>query len=208
MAYIYKITNNINGKIYIGKTERDITKRFKEHCADSLREDCQNRPLYLAMRKYGVSNFYIELIEETSNPEEREIFWIEKLQSFKYGYNATHGGDGQKYVDYEPIIALYQQGYHMSQIAKIIKCDFRTVERALDSVKIYSKKRLQRYRESTYRMVAKIDKDSGEILDIYKSVSEAERENSIPRHVGQVCSGKRKTAGGYKWRYVPIEDKI
>ena len=36
MAYIYKITNNVNGKIYIGKTEHSVEKRFKEHCSDAF----------------------------------------------------------------------------------------------------------------------------------------------------------------------------
>ena len=59
------------------------------------------------MRKYGVEHFHIELIEETDNPEEREIYWIEKKQSFKNGYNATLGGDGRKYLDYDLIISTY-----------------------------------------------------------------------------------------------------
>ena len=90
MAYIYQITNQINGKIYIGKTERTIQERWREHCEDYLRERCYDRPLYRAMRKYGLSNFTIELLEETDNPEEREIFWIEQKGSFKHGYNATN----------------------------------------------------------------------------------------------------------------------
>lgn len=38
MSYIYKITNMINGKSYIGKTNLSIEKRFKEHCRDSKKE--------------------------------------------------------------------------------------------------------------------------------------------------------------------------
>ena len=38
MAYIYKITNDVNGKIYIGKTYNSIEKRFKEHCRERLRD--------------------------------------------------------------------------------------------------------------------------------------------------------------------------
>ena len=69
MAYIYQITNDVNQKIYIGKTENSIEKRFKEHCWDASRERNEKRPLYNAMRKYGVEHFHIELIEETNNPE-------------------------------------------------------------------------------------------------------------------------------------------
>ena len=59
------------------------------------------------MRKYGIEHFHIELIEETDNPEEREVYWIEQKQSFKYGYNATMGGDGRKYIDYDLVVATY-----------------------------------------------------------------------------------------------------
>ena len=104
MAYIYKITNDINNKVYIGKTEFSIEKRFREHCADAFKERNEKRPLYSAMKKYGIAHFHTELLEETDNPEEREIYWIEQYQSFKSGYNATLGGDGKKYLDYDLII--------------------------------------------------------------------------------------------------------
>ena len=72
MAYIYQIRNNINGKIYIGKTESSIEKRFQEHCRDSRKENI-NRPLYAAMRKYGIEHFRISLLEETDNPLKDDI---------------------------------------------------------------------------------------------------------------------------------------
>ena len=64
MPYIYKIVNNLNQKIYIGKTNRSIEERFKEH----IRKANQNidRPLYRAIRKYGIENFTINQIEECS----------------------------------------------------------------------------------------------------------------------------------------------
>lgn len=92
MAFIYKITNIINNKIYIGKTEySNPTKRWKQHLADYKREYCKERPLYKAFNKYGIDNFSFEIIEETNVPEEREKHYIELYQSFKKGYNATLG---------------------------------------------------------------------------------------------------------------------
>ena len=121
-----KIVNNINQKIYIGKTEFSLEKRFKEHCRDALKESNRDRPLYRAMRKYGIENFRIELIEETSNPEEREIYWIEQYGSFKNGYNATLGGDGRHYRDYDLIYSLYQEGKTIQEIAEILNYDKKT----------------------------------------------------------------------------------
>lgn len=66
-GFIYIIRNNINDKVYIGKTLLPtIEERFKEHIKDSKRERCEKRPLYNAINKYGEEHFYIELIEECS----------------------------------------------------------------------------------------------------------------------------------------------
>lgn len=61
------------------------------------------------MRKYGVENFTIEEIEKTDNPEDRERYWIEYFGSFKNGYNATIGGDGRPYIDYDLVVATYKE---------------------------------------------------------------------------------------------------
>ena len=74
MSYIYKITNNINGKVYIGKTNKTIMKKFKKHCEDSLKY--KERPLYRAFNKYGIKSFSVNEIEEC-NPNivnEREKY--------------------------------------------------------------------------------------------------------------------------------------
>ena len=112
MAYIYQITNNINGKIYVGKTTKNnIQERWKEHLKDYKKPRCEKRPLYDAMNKYDSENFSIKELEECSAEEasKKEIYWIEKLSSFKYGYNATLGGDGKHYLDYDLIYSIYEQ---------------------------------------------------------------------------------------------------
>ena len=131
MAYIYQIQNDVNGKIYVGKTEFSIEKRFKEHCEDAYREHCEKRPLYAAMRKYGIEHFHISLLEETDNPEERECYWIEQLRSFKNGYNATIGGDGRKYLDYDLIIATYNKVKNQNEVARILKISPDSVHNVL-----------------------------------------------------------------------------
>lgn len=85
---IYKITNLVNGKFYIGKTTKTVDERFKRHFYNHKKA---NTYLYKSMRKYGFNNFIIETLEETDNINEREPFWISQLSPH---YNMTKGGDG------------------------------------------------------------------------------------------------------------------
>lgn len=74
---IYIIKNDINNKVYIGKTLLPtIQERFKEHLKDAPRRNFEKRPLYRAINKYGAEHFYIELVEECDAKilAEREIF--------------------------------------------------------------------------------------------------------------------------------------
>lgn len=100
MGCIYKITNKINGKIYIGKTSRTPQIRWSEHKQYSHLIERYNTPLYHAMRKYGIDNFDFTVIEDNiSNLEklnEREKYYIELYNSTSHenGYNIVLGGDG------------------------------------------------------------------------------------------------------------------
>lgn len=203
MAYIYQITNDINEKIYVGKTEFSIEKRFKEHCRDAFKERNEKRPLYSAMRKYGIEHFHIELIEETDNPEEREVYWIEQKRSFKNGYNATLGGDGKRYCDYDLIYSLYKEGLNIKEVAKILNYSTDTCSRALNQYGISKEERSIKSRLGIIKPVIQIDKSTNQILNIFPSVKAAYdclgKQHS--GHIAAVCNGKRKTAYGYKWKY-------
>lgn len=100
MGTIYKITNLINQKIYIGKTIRDPRIRWQEHLQYSHQNSRYNTPLYQAIRKYGAENFMFEVIEENIDNEkllnEKEKNYIEIYHSTSHdkGYNIALGGDG------------------------------------------------------------------------------------------------------------------
>lgn len=197
MPYIYKITNNINNKVYIGKTAFSIDQRFKKHCYDAFRDENEHRPLYAAIRKYGVDNFSISLIEETDKPEEREKYWIEYYGSFKNGYNATLGGDGRRYLDYELILSTFRTTKSAEETARLCNCCPEQVRKILHSFGETLNTNL-----SKMKPVAKLDKDTGEILAVYSSIAEAEAENGNTRHIAEVCKGKRKLCKGFKWKYL------
>lgn len=96
MTGIYKITNMINGKSYIGQSV-DIHRRWRMEIADSnnVNNHSYDYPLMKAFRKYGIDNFKFEIIEECNNEElnQRETYWIDYFDTFFHGYNQTLGGD-------------------------------------------------------------------------------------------------------------------
>lgn len=89
---IYKITNNLNSKVYIGQSV-DISTRLKTHIKAGLGIDSSNNKLYTEMKDVGVENFSFEIIEECERTQlnEREKFWIEYYQSTDFGYNIQKG---------------------------------------------------------------------------------------------------------------------
>lgn len=102
-GYIYIIRNNVNNKVYIGKTRRTVEIRWRQHINSVHYKAMQNIHFYKALQKYGVNNFYVETLEHiTSNDKsdliknlnELEKYYIQKYDSFKNGYNSTLGGDG------------------------------------------------------------------------------------------------------------------
>lgn len=205
MAYIYKIINNINDKIYIGKTLDTIEHRWTRHLSDMNKRAYEKRPLYNAMRKYGSNHFRIEEIEccKEDIVNERECYWIEYYNSFKHGYNATKGGDGKAYTDVELIIKLWNEGKNNKEIQKITGYDHKTITTHLDNYGITARERQQRGIVSQTKAVAMLDKKTNEIIRVFSSASEAERflqKSGGRRHIHEVCNGKRKTAYGYKWR--------
>ncbi len=98
--YIYLITNTVNGKQYVGKTERTVTVRWSEHCADSQRAPHLAPLLYRAMRKYGTEVFTVATLEDGCQNRQQldacECFWIAELHTAEGGYNLTLGGTGGK----------------------------------------------------------------------------------------------------------------
>lgn len=90
---IYKITNTINGKLYIGQTIRTLEERKQQHLNNI---NTLNTNIYLAMRKYGVENFKFEIVCYANNVNELnklETYYIKKYNTVNDGYNMSYGGD-------------------------------------------------------------------------------------------------------------------
>lgn len=92
---IYKITNKVNGKVYIGQTY-DLYYRWNRHRSDLDNNRHSNRHLQSSWNKYGKDNFKYEIIEKCGLDiiDDREIYWIRNYDSIKTGYNQCEGGLG------------------------------------------------------------------------------------------------------------------
>ena len=146
----------------------------------------------------------IEEVEECSEKElsEREKYWIEFYHSFHDGYNATTGGDGKQYADYDLIYKLFQEGKTCKEIKQITNYDGKTIQRALELNGVDEQTRKERGRDSFRKRVAKIDLNTNEILEVYTSIREAEKANGQTRHIGDVCNGRRKSCKGFGWKFL------
>lgn len=95
MTGIYKITNLLNGFIYIGQSI-NIYNRWNQHRNRSFNSNAKdyNTPLYQDIRKYGLENFEFKIIEEClkEDLDDKEQYWIEYYDSFFNGYNESFGG--------------------------------------------------------------------------------------------------------------------
>ena len=213
MAYIYKITNQINGKMYVGKTMLNVEERFKEHKKDSKRERCKDRPLYKAMNKYGIENFIVEAIEECSSEQssEREIFWIKKLNTYHDGYNATIGGDGKPYLDYELICNTYLKLQNIADTAKACGCCSDSVRNILQEKNIFIVPNAKVVRNKLGKPIIQMNLNDEEINE-FSCLEEAASylidnglangaSRGIGSHIREVCNNKRKTAYRFKWKW-------
>ena len=133
-GFIYKITNTINGKFYIGQTIQNVKERFYQHCATKCSKAVSNMAIHRAIKKYGKSNFTVEVIEEidSANLNDRERYWIKYYNSYNNGYNSTKGGqDGCKSfkdLDIESIIKEYNTGKSLRTLGTIFKVDKQTIK--------------------------------------------------------------------------------
>jgi group I intron endonuclease len=89
--FIYQITNLINSKTYIGKTERTLEQRFKEH---SRFKRIGVMPICDAIKKYGKNNFIINSLYETQNVEQLNLLEKELIEQLQPEYNVAPGGNG------------------------------------------------------------------------------------------------------------------
>jgi group I intron endonuclease len=146
MGYIYKITNTVNNKVYIGETRQDdVQTRWNSH-KKSVKYGNGCPLLMAAFRKYGIDKFKFEIIVICFDEArfEMEKYYIKKYNTFgENGYNATAGGEGGG--------AFTGKKHTPENVAKMIErnTNFYKIE---ENRKALSEKLKEKYRtDPTYR---------------------------------------------------------
>src|SRR5208283_4921236 len=120
---IYKITNILNNKMYIGQSQTSLERRWTLHKSDA-KTNRDNYHFHNAIRKYGTECWKQEVLEEVediSNLNEAEMKWIEYYDTFNNGYNCTNGGENGKIISEETKEKMRQSklGKKMTDEAKL-----------------------------------------------------------------------------------------
>lgn len=207
---IYKTTNLLNNKIYIGK---DVYN--KSNYLGS------GKYLKLAIKKYGNNNFKKEIIETVTNKielSEREKYWIKKYNSSnkKYGYNLTDGGTGgrthsKKVWQYDLQGNFIKEWNTITDASTQLNIDHRSISKAMNSKllsaggfqwKKEKNKLTTKYHNNKNQSIIQLDMD-GNQLKIWDSIKSITKELGINGgNIIKVCDGigYYKSCGGYKWK--------
>lgn len=194
---IYKWTNTLNGKVYIGQTVRPEI-RYKRHLDEAFKNNSDYH-FHRALRKYGIDAFSYEVIEKVpvSELDDREVFWIAYYDSFNNGYNSTEGGKGNR-------------GYIWSDEAKEAQSERMTdINRKLFKGKtspLKGRKLRPHTKDELDKMSSKVYQYSldGELLKVWDSTAECGRNGHNQGHVAACCRGEEKTHYKCFWSYKPL----
>lgn len=155
IGYLYIITNKVNGKKYIGRTN-DINRRITRHFIDLKRGNHHSHKLQRAFNKYGKDNFivtydtFINISEEEL--AQKQIEAIETYDSYYNGYNETFGGEGHSTIfDFETSVLIFQLGQRYDGIKRMVaryyNCDHSTITNIMNRQELglikYDQKQLQ-----------------------------------------------------------------
>lgn len=195
---IYKITNLINGKMYIGLTTEPISVRWSGH--KSYCKTDNNIYLYNSMNKYGIENFKIEAIitgiKSMSELYEMEKLYIKKYNTFKNGYNLTLGGEGT--VGYRHTEETKDK-IRQAHLGRKLSPKHREV--SLETL-IFGSNPGKDHPSSIG--VYQICKKTGQVIKYHESINLAEKAMSgtgkRSGSINKVVNGHRKSAYGYYWK--------
>lgn len=189
MFAVYKHTNLINGKVYIGVTEQKAEKRWKSG------KGYKNKDFNADIEKYGWNNFKHEILldnltKETALQKEKEYVSLYNSNNKEKGYNRTCGGDGG-----------YMHGKHQKIESRKKISDARKKAGFSAEHKQHISDAKSGEKHHFAKKVYQYTKD-GIFIKEWNYMSLASSVLKINKaNIGETCNGKRKSAGGYVWKY-------
>lgn len=198
---IYKVTNKINGKVYIGQSV-DIGRRWRQHM--TAEDDIY---FHKAIQKYGVENFEWEVIEKCKKSEldERESYWIEYYDSFNKGYNCTRGGGGcsgeansnwKGGISLDPEYSKKHYEANKEKISEKAKEYYKeNKEKINERMKEYNK---QHYKDDKERKKEYYEANKDKIKEKAKEYREVNKEKEKERHRQYYEANKEKAKEYYE----------
>jgi len=223
---IYKISNTINSKIYIGQTTKSLKKRWSDHYYGN------RTTISKAIRKYGKDNFSIELIDIAKTLKELNILEEKYIKEFNCispnGYNLKHGGNNKRLSEEtkqkisnskkgipNPKISLILKGRPAHNKGKPgLKRQYKANPKI--SVALKNKPKSQSHRKNLSISKIKYHKNNRHFLSkyvlwldrniIFDSATEAAKYLGCKQaHISRVCTGKRKSFKGFKFEYLDLD---
>jgi len=226
---IYLIKNIKTKRCYVGQAKH-IGKRIYSHLrstSDETKSD-YNYPLHRAIRKYGLDNFELEILERCLPEElnEKEQYWIAKFNCKTNGYNQTDGGyQSIRFIKLTKesvnLIIYYLKNTALSfdkiaekfnicvgSISKI-NCGLMWHDNSISyPIRKENKVSIGHFNGIA---IAQIDPATDEVVKIYPSLNVAAQAFKNYRgatgSISRCCRGLRKTLFGYKWKQVPISEE-
>lgn len=133
MGYIYKITNKINNKSYIGQTINPIHIRMYKHYSQAKKA---TTGIDFAIQKYGKENFIVEQLCECPNEhlDNLEKYYINYYDTYNNGYNLTTGGQNgttKLNLNESKIISEYLNNFNIKELSKKYNCSEKTISNIL-----------------------------------------------------------------------------
>lgn len=217
---VYLVTNLKNGKRYVGKTKRDLERRWYEHVYHT-HGGSDEMALYRAIRKHGAESFEKTVLEECTSEEELDVAekkWIRELGTFQHEYNMTEGGDGLKgYKHTEATKAKMSEsrkgaknhnyGKKWGRSGPLKEITKQRISEAKKDVPVHSEVYKRRVAEQQYVKVVQYDL-YGNPLATYLSLKDAQMITGIKfQGISRACRSPIRTAGGFKWRYADQNQK-
>ena len=227
---IYKHTNKINGKCYIGQTKQTVNIRWANGLGYNPYNNPKNCIFWNAIKKYGWDNFTHQILEDNIKEQEdannREIYWIKYYNSYigfdnSNGYNMTLGGKGGEHLGYpvyqidKKTLKIINEFPSTAEASRQFGSESNSsqIRRCCDGIKhsakgylwCYKKNYSENWRPKQNKLVSPIYQidENLEVIKRYDSITECVNKTGFSGgSIVSCCLRKQRKANNYFWCYI------